>query len=424
MKRNWKSQASLLTKSIIQKGMFPSDIVFTAEEADRFLDYVIEELALLKHTQVIKMKKATKNVRGLGIASGVRVLKPTSKFTGGTTMMAGTDMVQSNTVLSVKKARGCVPVYDDDLEDGVEGDAFADHLLRMVAVAVANELEEAQLLSAPAPTDNDQADILDIWTGIYLWLRSATFLTKTCKRLTMPANRYIASWNDTTKLWEFKFAEMLRWLPNKYKRDPSKLRFFFSPAIQEDYVGVLASRGTVLGDKAILSGDVPLYKGIPIVSVPLIPMDLPVEVSGTHGDTTVDADSAAGQKVLNVTATTNFIAGDTILIGSRSSATKAYKAEVRVIDTIQAGVSLTLLSNLAYTHTAVDAETVKESTADGTFGILTHQNNFITGLRRILKIETERQAAQERTLFYFSLRADFAVENPEAAVLYDDLAQR
>jgi hypothetical protein len=71
--------------------------------------------------------------------------------------------------------------------------------------------------------------------------------------------------------------------------------------------------------------------------------------------TTVDALSAAGQKVLNVTATTDFVEGGwvTLDFGEVGVANN----EQCEIDTIQAGVSLTMVSNLAnaYTNEAVEA---------------------------------------------------------------------
>lgn len=63
--------------------------------------------------------------------------------------------------------------------------------------------------------------------------------------------------------------------------------------------------------------------------------------------TTVDASSASGQKTLNVTSTTGFSVGDTVYIADNT----AY-SETGVISTITAGVSLNLVDNLTYTHSA------------------------------------------------------------------------
>lgn len=77
----------------------------------------------------------------------------------------------------------------------------------------------------------------------------------------------------------------------------------------------------------------------------------PVVVSSIH--TTVDADSAAAQKVLNVASTVGFNPGETVMI-----CMVGVRMEYRVIDTIQAGVSLTFTVNLTYTHTAAQSDSV------------------------------------------------------------------
>ena len=72
--------------------------------------------------------------------------------------------------------------------------------------------------------------------------------------------------------------------------------------------------------------------------------------------TTVDADSGSGQKVLNVAATTMFAVGDYIIIDPQNTQSKR---EVGQIDSIQAAVSVTLADNLVYTHLGADAEPVR-----------------------------------------------------------------
>jgi hypothetical protein len=69
--------------------------------------------------------------------------------------------------------------------------------------------------------------------------------------------------------------------------------------------------------------------------------------------TTVDANSASGQKVLNVTATTMFTAGDVVVINYQGD-----REESKTIDTIQAGVSITMTANLDYAHTAAQEDVV------------------------------------------------------------------
>lgn len=72
-------------------------------------------------------------------------------------------------------------------------------------------------------------------------------------------------------------------------------------------------------------------------------------------DTTVDETSAAGQKVLKVAATAGFAQDDTIII-NRGGA----REEEKIVDTIQAGISLTVTVNLANEHTAGQADIVEK----------------------------------------------------------------
>jgi hypothetical protein len=211
---------------------------------------------------------------------------------------------------------------------------------------------------------------------------------------------------------------MLKKLASKYKRlGLENFRFFINDTIVQDYIDALASRSTIVGDQAIIGKGELKFGTVPIVPVPLMPIDQPVPVSA-GGSTTVDADSAAGQKVLNVAATTDFTVGDYVHI---SKAGLEYKSEIGKVASIQAGVSLTLEENLVWAHAGADAETVKEVTLDGADGFLTHKENLIVGLQRDIKMETERKAAEEATYFYYSIRSDIAVENLNAVVFLKNL---
>ncbi|MFA5380262.1 MAG: hypothetical protein WC455_31155, partial [Dehalococcoidia bacterium] len=76
--------------------------------------------------------------------------------------------------------------------------------------------------------------------------------------------------------------------------------------------------------------------------------------------TTVDATSAAAQKVLNVAATTGFAVGDVVLVNSGGA-----RQELITVASIQAGVSLTAVYNLQYEHTAAQADAVDQCQYSG-----------------------------------------------------------
>lgn len=71
--------------------------------------------------------------------------------------------------------------------------------------------------------------------------------------------------------------------------------------------------------------------------------------------TKVDADSNSGQQTLNVTSTTDYLAGDQVVIDPDSS---GGGREVHRIATVQAGISLTMVDDLSFSHTLAQADKV------------------------------------------------------------------
>lgn len=84
-------------------------------------------------------------------------------------------------------------------------------------------------------------------------------------------------------------------------------------------------------------------------------IDITFDCKNSHAGTTVDQDSNSGQKVLYVTDTTDFEVEETVEIAFGIA-----REEEGIIDSIQAGVSITLRENLTYTHTQVQADEVKK----------------------------------------------------------------
>lgn len=128
-------------------------------------------------------------------------------------------------------------------------------------------------------------------------------------------------------------------------------------AIGQKVLSVTATTGYVAADKVIIGrGTVREEEAVVNTVQAGVSLTLISNLTYAHtanAKTTVDADSAAGQKVLNVASTTNYAADEYVSINIDGD-----RWEVRKIDTIQAGVSLTFTVNLSYTHTAVQGDEV------------------------------------------------------------------
>lgn len=67
-------------------------------------------------------------------------------------------------------------------------------------------------------------------------------------------------------------------------------------------------------------------------------------------DTTVDVESASAQAVLSVTATTDFLVGETVVVDSGETHEATY-----IILSVQGGISLTMTTDLLFTHEVAEA---------------------------------------------------------------------
>lgn len=359
----FKVNSELLNKESFQKMLISMPgIVLAAEEADRFIDYVYDQSVLKNNARQIKMDKATKNIRAMGLGAG-RFLHPAATFGSSDYKQ---QLSHNLIVLTAKEVRGCAVIHDDDIEDNIEGDAFIDHIMKMVTKQIANELDEAYWigdthgLSGFAATDirglfdgwryrinhsgvgqdylnnvSGSAIVLDATDGGTNAVpdKTKTFLIK---------GKIVEQASAAPYNWEFKFSKARRRMPAKYKLDGlANLRFFTNDQVEEDYIEALAERSTALGDTAILGQAEIKWGKIPIVSCPLMA-------------NTLDADGK--------------------------------------------------LNGGNYTDC-----------------MLTHKDNLIIGIHRDIEMETERSAADKATYFFYSLRADLAIENVNAIVLIKKL---
>jgi hypothetical protein len=358
---------NLLEKFKIRKGFnlisLPS-ITLNEEEADRFIDYMVDESVMKQYARIERMNKPQKNIRALGFGSG-RFLYPADEFDE---TKYKKQWVHNKIQLSTKKARGTIVIFDDDIEDlsGFTTEAgFTDQIMRIVAKKISNELEEAFWIGETAGLNSFAADDLrGMWNGwryriVNSGLGQAYYNTVTGSAHILNACEGGTSGSDFTLAgkiaeqataapynWEFKYHHMIKTMPAKYKANNGlvNMAFLNSDLVTQDYIAALSARSTGLGD-AVFTGEAkPAYGRVPILDVPLMPTTL--------GDPTA-------------TPSTDGIIG----------------------------------------------------AGDYTDVLMTPKNNLIIGIQRDIKIESKREPADEATYVFYSLRMDVAIENVDAIVL-------
>ena len=409
-------------KSFMKMVSLPT-ISLEAEEADQFIDYIVDESIMKDSVRYVKMAKETKNVRALGLGDN-RFLYPGSTFTSGNYLKTLTDQ---KIPLTSKKMRGAVAIYDDDLEDNIEGNAFADHVMRMVTGKIANELEEIFWIgdtgSVGGFAATDTRSLFDGWryrivnsqgaSGTYL----TTHYNDVSGRATLMTALNHADWATT----------------------PGAA----SPVAQ----GVMCEPDAANGFIYICS------------------------VAGTTGAAHPVWPTTLGETVVDGTATWRCHAYDTVLHGyiAQQNAAAPYNWEFKygqMLKRLPSKYKKVGMGNLRFFNSdqitqdyvdglaarstilgdsailgknplqygtvpivSVPTMSVTMSAAaqavlgGGAYGdcLLTPKGNLIIGIQRSIKIEAQRVAADEATYWFYSIRADCAIENVNACVLLERL---
>jgi len=107
------------------------------EQARRFIDYVWDATVLAKDGRRVTMKANSMELEKVNV--GERVIRAAAQAIGTYT---NTGATFSKVELTTKKIRLDWEVTAESLEDGVEGDALEDHLVRLMTNAFANDIED------------------------------------------------------------------------------------------------------------------------------------------------------------------------------------------------------------------------------------------------------------------------------------------
>lgn len=432
-----KTNKQMLSKSEqiqeLTKMVSLPNIVLEAEEADRFIDYVVDESVMKNSARVIKMKKQTKNVRALGLGDA-RFLYPGDTF-------ASTDYTKQHTdqkiPLVTKKLRGCAVIYDDDLEDNIEADAFADHIMRMVAAKIANELDEifwiGQILGGVFQNE-DSRSRFDGWRYRIKNSQGATAGTYLSAHYNKVSGRAALMTAIAETVWGTAPVTASQ---------PVAQGVICHPGTANGFVYICSVAGTIGASEPstaqgnawpttlgsiIQDGDTPgteatwrchAYDCALAGKIAEQNSSTPYNWEFKYGNMMKKLPSKykkAGVSNLRFFQSDQLVQDYIDALAARATilGDKAILGE----GPLQYGqVPIVPCPNMPVTMSATDI------VGTGTYGdtLLTPRGNLVIGIQRQLKIESQRMAADEATYWFYSMRADNAIENVNACVLMEKL---
>ena len=247
--------------------------LLNARQADRFIDYMWDETALVNIVRKIKMRERTQDIDK--IAVGERLAR---KATEGVDDGVNVDPSFSKISMTTVKIRLDWELTTESLEDNIEGEALEDHVARLLATQLGNDLEDLYINGDTASSDPLMKS-LDGWV----------------KRLLAGAHVVSAGGDGMDRAL---FNRVVKSMPRKYLSRRGDLKFFTSPGLLQDFLNITASAegGAFLnlqertyegpgGIQGQGGGSIALRPfGINLWEVPLFPEDVEGDYSGAAGN--------------------------------------------------------------------------------------------------------------------------------------------
>lgn len=254
-------------KNVIKAAVTTSDITgagkggrLNPEQANRFIDYMVDTSTLLNDIRVERMQSSEKLLDFLLIDG--RIIRKATEGIPPTELMGIT--TKRKELRSVKIVLPA-DISHEFLEDNIERQSAMDHIVRMLSQQYANDLADLLINgdTTTAPTATD-ASFLTIGDGIVKQAKDSTDTHK----VTLPATINPSDYKDTI------LPAMLRALPDKFKNDRNNLRFYCSSSVSDDYILSLSSRLTTMGDNVLVNGNLATFLGVRLFPVANMPSDV------------------------------------------------------------------------------------------------------------------------------------------------------
>lgn len=257
-----------------------------AKQADKFIDFVVDESTLAKMVRVARFRNDTLDIDKIGVGRRVAVPKNEAVDPGTRRGITTSKVSLSPQVIMVP-----MEISDEFVETNLEGNSVTEHILRLFARQLSNDLEELQLHGNATGYLGFEGDIVDGGSETDVVKDSYLALFNGFLKLSDSAN-VVDAGGDPLSVGFFR--SMLSAMPTKFKRDKRNLRWLVPSELEEIWRERMSSRATSYGDSMVNgSGNITPF-GIEMMSVPLMEM-YPQQVkvaSFTGSGTTISLDHA------------------------------------------------------------------------------------------------------------------------------------
>lgn len=258
--------------------------LLTPEQSDRFLEILLEQPTILGRARTVPMAAPVMWINKIGFGS--RILRPAVENTA----LVAADRSKPLTTqiqLSTKEVIAEVRLPYALLEDNIEKGNLEDTILRLIGERAALDFEELVLLGDVTSSDP------------YLALVDGVL------------KRIVSNEVDgtTTHNAALTYANALKALPPRFKRNLNLLKLFVGYDTEADYRLGIAARQTILGDSAITSAAPVSVMGMNFVPVSYMPAETgflgdPQNILiGIHRNFTIESQRLIAERQIQIVLT-------------------------------------------------------------------------------------------------------------------------
>jgi len=386
----------LLDKDRVQKALIAADALAAAgklnpEQADKFIDYIIDQSMMKNNARVVRFKPETMEINKLGLAK--RVAMPAAEARDPAHRRG---ISTSKIVLQPREIIVPFEISDTVLEINLEGPALQDHIIQMMGKQTANDLEDLYINADPTGPAILESDYIEGGSATQYVLDAYMALMTGWLRRSDSGHLFDAA---GANIGSTVFSRMLNQMPTKFRRNRKELRFYISPDLEQLYREKVSTRATQVGDTALQSEQVLTPFGVPMVSAPLFPFQPKIVehlvLAVAPGTVTlrykplVTGSLKILPATLGATPTTPFVEGVDYTVN--------YATGV---------VTNVLLPGATYKFTYQAQPQM----------LLTHPNNFVVAIGRDIRIEKDRDIFKRVNQYVITLKVDVQLEETDAVV--------
>lgn len=385
-------------KQLVQKSLVTTDALaaggkLNPEQANKFIDYVFDLSKLRGRVRTVKFKPDQLDIDKIGVGQRVALAKREA-------VDPGRRRGVTTSKVSLNPVEVMVPfeISDDFGEYNIEEEDVEDHVIKMMATQLGNDLEELGL-------DGDKLGPARIADDIYPGESTTQVLKDTYMALLDGWLKLSRGGNqvdhNNVNINSKIFNDMLNAMPEKYKRDKRNLRFFTSSTIEQNYRQVVSTRATAKGDDALSSQSNLTPYGIQLDPIPMFNTMPRVTEHVTLTGTTpvqllfkgiVGSMEVVAPSTLANTPLTPYVEG--------TDYSMDYTAGV--ITRIGGDISSGAVVKITY---RTDAQM-----------LLTEYRNLIFGMARDVRIEKDRDIYKGVNQYAITVKVALEIENLEAVV--------